>query len=48
MNLIFATCGHADALVEKGYVLEAKRQLSEVAMLEPNADFVQERLKMLG
>ena len=47
MNLIFATCGQADALVEKGYNLEAKRLLSEAAMLEPEADIVLERLKAL-
>jgi tetratricopeptide (TPR) repeat protein len=47
MNLIFASCGHADALMERGYNLEAKRVLSEVAMLEPNASFVWERLRLL-
>lgn len=48
MNLIFATCGQADALADKGYVLEAKRLLSEAAMLEPNASFVSERLRVLN
>ena len=48
MNLIFAACGQADALVEKGYVFEAKRLLSEAAMLEPNASFVWERLRALN
>jgi hypothetical protein len=47
MNLIFATCGQADALVERGYISEAKRLLSEAAMLEPEASFVWERLKAL-
>ncbi len=47
MNLIFATCGEADALIEKGYHLEAKRLLSEAAMLEPNASIVWERLRTL-
>jgi hypothetical protein len=48
MNLIFAACGQADALVEKGYVSEAKRLLSEAAILEPNASFVWERLRALN
>jgi hypothetical protein len=47
MNLIFATCGQADALIKKGYASEAKRLLFEVAILEPNADFVWERLREL-
>jgi hypothetical protein len=48
MNLLFATCGHADELVGKGYKLEAKRVLSEVALLERQAGVVWERLEMLG
>jgi len=47
MNLIFATCGQADALVERGHISEARRLLSEAAMLEPQASFVWERLKAL-
>lgn len=47
MNLIFATCGRADALIERGHAAEAKRLLSEAAMLEPEAGFVWERLKAL-
>ena len=47
MNLIFATCAQADALIEKGYHLEAKRLLSEVLILEPEANIVTERLKAL-
>ena len=47
MNLIFATCGQADALMEKGYHLKAKRLLSEALMLEPQANIVAERLKAL-
>jgi len=47
MNLIFATCGQADALVERGYVLEARRLLWEAAMLEPEAQIVRERLRAL-
>ena len=48
MNLIFATCAHADALVEKGYRLEARRLLSEVVLLEPGASFALERLEGLS
>jgi hypothetical protein len=48
MNLIFATCGHADALVARGYILEAKRVLNEAAMIEPQAACIQERLKFLS
>ena len=47
MNLIFATCGLADALVERGYTAEAKRLLFEAAMLEPEAMFIRERLEAL-
>ena len=47
MNLIFAACGEADALVERGYVAEAKQLLSEVALVEPNAGFVWERLRAI-
>jgi hypothetical protein len=47
MNLLFATCGQADALVERGYLLEAKRLLFEAAMVEPRATMVQERLSAL-
>jgi len=48
MNLIFATCGQADALADKGYVFEARRLLAEAAVLEPNASFVSERLRVLN
>jgi hypothetical protein len=48
MNLIFATCGQADALVQMGHRLEARRLLTEVAMLEPAAGIVAERLKALS
>jgi len=47
MNLIFAICGQADALLERGQAAEAKRLLLEAAMLEPEAGFVWERLKAL-
>jgi hypothetical protein len=48
MNLLFATCGQADALIAGGFVSEARRLLSEAAVLEPNASFIQERIQMLG
>jgi hypothetical protein len=48
MNLLFATCGQADALIEKGCIAEAKRLLFEAAMLEPEADFIQDRIKALA
>ncbi len=44
MNLIFATCGLADALVQRGFCVEAIRLLTEVAMWEPEARIVTERL----
>ncbi len=47
MNLIFAVCGQADALVGKGCTDEAKRLLFEALMLEPNARFVWERIEAL-
>ena len=46
MNLIFALCGQADALLARGFAAEAKRLLLEAALLEPQADFVQDRLKL--
>jgi len=47
MNLLFATCGQADALVEKGHTAEAKQLLIEAAMLEPEAEMIQDRIKAL-
>lgn len=47
MNLLFATCGQAEELIAKGYIAEAKRLLFEAAMLEPEADFVRDRIKAL-
>lgn len=47
MNLIFALCGLADELIAKGCTAEAKRLLWEAALLEPQADFIQERLKAM-
>jgi tetratricopeptide (TPR) repeat protein len=47
MNLIFATCGQADALAEQGFCAEAKRLLYEAALLEPEAGIVRDRIKAL-
>ncbi|HXI68907.1 MAG TPA: hypothetical protein VNN22_00970 [Verrucomicrobiae bacterium] len=47
MNLLFATSGHADALIASGHTSAAKRLLLEAAMLEPHADFIQDRIKLL-
>jgi hypothetical protein len=47
MNLLFATAGHADALIAQGQTAGAKQLLSEAALLEPRADFIQDRLKQL-
>jgi len=47
MNLLFATCGQADALLERGYIAEAKRLLLEAATLEPKAGFIRDRIKAL-
>jgi len=47
MNLIFATCGRADALIAKGFREEAKRLLNEAAMMEPAAECVEERIRAL-
>jgi hypothetical protein len=37
----------ADELSAPGYTAEAKRLLLEAAMLEPEADFVRDRIKAL-
>ena len=47
MNLLFATAGHADALITQGQTAGAKQLLSEAALLEPRADFIQDRIKQL-
>jgi tetratricopeptide (TPR) repeat protein len=47
MNLLFATCGRADVLIADGCVAEARRLLEEAALIEPQADFIQERLGAL-
>ena len=46
-NLIFATCAQADELAAKGFAAEAKRMLYEVAILEPEAAMVRERIDAL-
>lgn len=48
MNLLFATCGQADALAEMGRSAEAKGLLLEAAMLEPEAGFIQDKIKALS
>ncbi len=48
INLIFATCGRADALAAKGFFEEAKRLLNEAVVMEPEAEFLTERIKALG
>ncbi len=47
MNLLFATAGRVDALLADGCIPEARRLLNEAALLEPNAGFIQERIKAL-
>jgi len=47
MILLCATDGQAAALMSRGHIAEAKRLLLEAAMLEPRADFIQERIKLL-
>ena len=47
MNLIFALCGQADELTAKGFIAEAKRFLIEASLLEPRAEFVLNRLKLV-
>lgn len=47
LNLLFAICGQADALVARGHAAEAKRLLREAAMLEPKMEFIKERLALL-
>ena len=48
MNLIFATCGRADALIAMGFTEEARRLLNEVAVMEPGAECLEERVRALG
>lgn len=48
MNLIFATCGQADALAARGYLQEARRLLYEAALVEPEAEIIRERIRAIG
>ena len=48
MNLIFCLCGQADELATRGYTAEAKRLLLEAALLEPNAEFVCDKLNSIS
>ena len=47
LNLLFATCGQADLLVQYGHFAEAECLLREALLLEPRADFLRERLESL-
>lgn len=47
MNLLFALVAQADALCSRGSQAEARRLLQEAAMLEPRAEFVQQKLTVL-
>jgi tetratricopeptide (TPR) repeat protein len=47
MNLIFALCGQADELIERGYRALGKQFLLEANLLEPKAEFIREKLKAL-
>jgi hypothetical protein len=47
LNLLFATCAQADALVESGHPAEAGQLLSEAALLEPAAGFIRDRIQVL-
>jgi tetratricopeptide (TPR) repeat protein len=47
MNLLFAICAQADALVESGHAGEARQWLFEAARLEPEAGFIRDRLLAL-
>ena len=45
VNLVFALCAQADALMQQGHSAEAGRLLWEAALLEPQAGFIQARLR---
>jgi tetratricopeptide (TPR) repeat protein len=47
MNLLLALCAQADALAARGCQSQARNLLEEAAMVEPQAEFVQEKLKAL-
>lgn len=48
LNLIFALCGQADDLIERGYLAVAKQLLLEANLLEPKAEFIRDKLSALG
>ncbi len=48
MNLLFATVAMADCSSECGNKAEARRLLQEAALLEPQADFIQDRFKAIA
>lgn len=48
LNLVFALCGQADALVDQSYEAQAKRFLFEAALLEPQAEFVRSRIEAIA
>jgi hypothetical protein len=48
MNLLFAMVAQSDYLSECGNKAESRRLLQEAALLEPQADFIQERLKAIA
>lgn len=47
MNLIFSLCGQADELTERGYKAQAKQLLLEANLLEPQAEFIKDRLRAM-
>jgi tetratricopeptide (TPR) repeat protein len=48
LNLLFASHAWAGALIEEGAIPQARQLLSEAALLDPSAAFIQSRLKTLG
>jgi hypothetical protein len=48
LNLLFASYAWAEALIEEGANPQARQLLSEAALLDPFAAFIQSRLKTLG
>lgn len=47
MNLLFSLCAAADTLIANGSSAEGRQFLTEAATLEPNAQFIQERIQAL-
>ena len=48
LNLLFASWAQAEALIAQGDSVQAKQLLTEAALVEPAAVFIQERLKALA